>query len=40
MIDAYLAALPPGRAPRILGSRSVFVADDRTRGACGSPRSA
>ncbi|HKS34006.1 MAG TPA: putative FMN-dependent luciferase-like monooxygenase [Enterobacteriaceae bacterium] len=29
MIDAYLAALPPGVAPRILGSRSVFVADDR-----------
>jgi putative FMN-dependent luciferase-like monooxygenase len=27
MIDAYCAALPPGRAPRILGSRSVFVAD-------------
>lgn len=29
MIDAYLAALPAGVAPRILGSRSVFVADDR-----------
>ncbi|TRL42471.1 putative FMN-dependent luciferase-like monooxygenase [Rhizobium straminoryzae] len=29
MIDAYLAALPAGRAPRILGSRSLFVADDR-----------
>ncbi|HKU99095.1 MAG TPA: putative FMN-dependent luciferase-like monooxygenase [Vineibacter sp.] len=29
MIDAYLAALPPGCAPRILASRSVFVADDR-----------
>ncbi len=29
IIDAYRAALPPGRAPRILGSRSVFVADDR-----------
>src|SRR6516164_7494337 len=29
MIDAYLAALPPGRAPRILASRTVFVADDR-----------
>lgn len=28
MVDAYLAALPPGRAPRILASRSVFVADD------------
>ncbi|TWT10610.1 putative FMN-dependent luciferase-like monooxygenase [Reyranella sp. CPCC 100927] len=30
MIDAYLAALPPGCTPRILASRSVFVADDRT----------
>ena len=29
MIDAYLAALPKGREPRILASRSVFVADDR-----------
>ena len=29
MIDAYLAALPEGREPRILASRSVFVADDR-----------
>jgi putative FMN-dependent luciferase-like monooxygenase len=29
MIDAYLAALPSGRAPRILGSRTVFVADTR-----------
>ncbi len=29
IIDAYLAALPPGREVRILGSRSVFVADDR-----------
>ena len=29
MIEAYLAALPPGRAPRILASRSVFVADGR-----------
>jgi alkanesulfonate monooxygenase SsuD/methylene tetrahydromethanopterin reductase-like flavin-dependent oxidoreductase (luciferase family) len=29
IIDAYLAALPAGVAPRILGSRSVFVADDR-----------
>lgn len=29
IIDAYLAALPKGRAPRILGSRSLFVADDR-----------
>jgi putative FMN-dependent luciferase-like monooxygenase len=29
IIDAYLAALPAGREPRIMGSRSVFVADDR-----------
>ena len=29
IIDAYLAALPAGRAPRILGSRSLFVTDDR-----------
>ena len=29
MIDAYLEALPAGRAPRILASRTVFVADDR-----------
>lgn len=29
IIEAYLAALPAGRAPRIAGSRSVFVADDR-----------
>jgi putative FMN-dependent luciferase-like monooxygenase len=29
MIDAYLAALPEGREPRILASRTVFVADDR-----------
>jgi putative FMN-dependent luciferase-like monooxygenase len=29
MIDAYLEALPGGRAPRILASRTVFVADDR-----------
>jgi putative FMN-dependent luciferase-like monooxygenase len=29
MIDAYLEALPPGRKPRILASRTVFVADDR-----------
>ena len=28
IVDAYLAALPPGTAPRILASRSVFVADD------------
>lgn len=27
MVDAYLAALPDGVAPRILASRSVFVAD-------------
>jgi putative FMN-dependent luciferase-like monooxygenase len=29
IIDAYLAALPPGREPRIVGSRSVFVAESR-----------
>jgi putative FMN-dependent luciferase-like monooxygenase len=29
IIDAYLAALPPGRSPRIVGSRSVFVAETR-----------
>ncbi|MFC3125450.1 putative FMN-dependent luciferase-like monooxygenase [Pseudoroseomonas globiformis] len=29
MVDAYLAALPRGIAPRILASRSVFVADRR-----------
>lgn len=29
IIDAYLAALPPGREPRILASRTLFVADDR-----------
>lgn len=29
IVDAYLGALPPGREPRILASRSVFVADDR-----------
>ncbi|MBS0640269.1 MAG: putative FMN-dependent luciferase-like monooxygenase [Proteobacteria bacterium] len=29
IIDAYLAALPAGQAPRIVGSRSVFVADTR-----------
>lgn len=28
MVDAYLTALPPGAEPRILASRSVFVADD------------
>jgi putative FMN-dependent luciferase-like monooxygenase len=28
MIDAYLASLPEGREPRILASRTVFVADD------------
>jgi len=31
IVGAYLAALPPGRAPRILGSRSVFVHRDRAR---------
>jgi putative FMN-dependent luciferase-like monooxygenase len=29
MVDAYLAALPEGREPRILGSRTLFVGDDR-----------
>ena len=29
IIDAYLAALPAGATPRIVGSRSLFVADDR-----------
>ncbi|MGG5819061.1 putative FMN-dependent luciferase-like monooxygenase [Falsiroseomonas sp. HW251] len=29
MVDAYLGALPVGVAPRILASRSVFVADSR-----------
>jgi putative FMN-dependent luciferase-like monooxygenase len=29
MLDAYFAALPAGVAPRVLASRSVFVADDR-----------
>ena len=28
MIDAYMDALPAGREPRILASRTVFVADD------------
>jgi putative FMN-dependent luciferase-like monooxygenase len=28
MIDAYMDALPEGREPRILASRTVFVADD------------
>lgn len=30
IIEAYLESLPAGRAPRIMGSRSVFVADDRS----------
>ena len=29
IVDAYLAALPPGAPPRIVGSRSVFVAESR-----------
>lgn len=29
IVEAYLEALPSGQAPRILASRSVFVADDR-----------
>ncbi len=39
MLDAYLEALPKGREPRILASRTVFVADD-TRRRCAWPRSA
>ena len=31
IIEAYLANLPHGTPPRILASRSVFVADDRTQ---------
>jgi putative FMN-dependent luciferase-like monooxygenase len=30
IIDAYLDALPSGATPRIVGSRTLFVADDRT----------
>jgi putative FMN-dependent luciferase-like monooxygenase len=30
IIDAYLAALPAGQEPRILGSRTLFVADSRS----------
>jgi alkanesulfonate monooxygenase SsuD/methylene tetrahydromethanopterin reductase-like flavin-dependent oxidoreductase (luciferase family) len=30
MLDAYLEALPKGREPRILASRTVFTADDAT----------
>ncbi|WP_238541849.1 putative FMN-dependent luciferase-like monooxygenase [Acidovorax sp. CF316] len=29
IVDAYLAALPAGSTPRIVGSRSLFVADSR-----------
>lgn len=29
IVDAYLAALPAGATPRIMASRSVYVADDR-----------
>jgi putative FMN-dependent luciferase-like monooxygenase len=29
MLDAYFEALPPGRDPRILASRTIFVVDDR-----------
>jgi putative FMN-dependent luciferase-like monooxygenase len=29
IVDAYYAALPAGATPRILGSRSIFVADNR-----------
>lgn len=31
VIDAYLAALPAGTAPRIMGSRTLFVSEDRHR---------
>lgn len=31
IVDAYLAALPAGEVPRILASRSVFVAEDGER---------
>jgi putative FMN-dependent luciferase-like monooxygenase len=29
ILDAYFDALPPGREPRIMASRSIFVADNR-----------
>ena len=29
MLDAYFEALPEGREPRILASRTIFVVDDR-----------
>jgi putative FMN-dependent luciferase-like monooxygenase len=29
IVDAYLAALPNGREPRVMASRTLFVADDR-----------
>jgi putative FMN-dependent luciferase-like monooxygenase len=29
IIDAYMAALPPGCEPRIMASRTIFAADDR-----------
>lgn len=31
IIDAYLAALPPGVEPRIMGSRTLFVCEDNAR---------
>lgn len=31
IVDAYLAALPAGTPPRIMASRSVYVADDRAQ---------
>lgn len=34
IIDAYLEALPSGCVPRILGSRSLFVADDGAEARC------
>jgi putative FMN-dependent luciferase-like monooxygenase len=40
IIDAYLAALPAGQAPRILGSRTLLVADRREDAALGRDRAA
>jgi putative FMN-dependent luciferase-like monooxygenase len=34
VIDAYLAALRQGREPRIMASRTLFVADDRKEALC------
>ncbi len=35
IIDAYLAALPDGVAPRILASRTAFVADSHAHAPAG-----